>query len=181
MDALVPDAGAPPGHTLLQDLARLPFETRRWTCTEVVRALEKNHKGKEVLSGHDLIEPEMLHKLIDSDIFITVAAELYNGCWLKVFSLVPDVWKPGDIRTLLKSAEKGPKEVFSYRPICLLPLLGKTLERLMRLRLQPIGMDQRFASPRQFGFRQGNSTIEATSTVRSVINPVSYTHLSTPM
>ena len=170
LDALIPDAEAVPGQTLLQDLARLPFDhsraTRRWTCDEVVVATMKHRKGKA--PGHDLIEPDMLHKLAESDIYATVLAELFNGCLNH--GVFPDIWKLGDIRTLLKSAEKDPKEVSSYRPICLLPLLGKTLERLMKLRLQPIVRDQRFASPRQFGFRQGTSTIDAIATVRTIMH-----------
>ena len=96
-------------------------ETRRWTCNEVVVATTKHQKGKA--PGHDLIEPDMLHKLAESDIYATVTTELFNGCL--THGVFPDIWKLGDIRTLLKSAEKDPKEVSSYRPICLLPLLGE--------------------------------------------------------
>ena len=170
LDALIPDAPGTPNWTLQQDLARLPFDrsrdTRRWTCNEVICATEKHRKGKA--PGHDLIEPGMLHQLAASDIFVAVTTELFNGCL--VHGVFPDVWKLGDIRTLLKSAEKDPKEVTSYRPICLLPLLGKTLERLMRLRLHPVIRDPQFASPRQYGFRQGTSTVDAILHVRAIIS-----------
>ena len=47
----------------------------------------------------------------------------------------------------------------SYRPICLLPVLGKILEGLILTRIQ--GKVEATLSDSQFGFRKGRSTMDA--------------------
>ena len=140
LNTFIPDAGGPLRYDLTQDHGETPLSddfsmTRRWTCNEVVRALEKKPKGKA--PGQDLIEPECYNSWS-----LAVTAALFNGCLVQ--GAFPRIWKLTDIRTLLKFAEKDSNEASSYRPICLLPLLGKTLERLLRWRLQSIVLDLQF-------------------------------------
>jgi len=55
---------------------------------------------------------------------------------------------------------KDPADVTSYRPISLLPILSKVLEKLILRRLQPIITDNNLIPSHQFGFRPKHGTIE---------------------
>lgn len=70
----------------------------------------------------------------------------------------PADWKIGDVIVLLKSPDKIRTDPRSYRPICLLAVLGKVLERMMVRRLcdrkPPVNVNQ-------FGFTVGRSTEDA--------------------
>ena len=81
---------------------------------------------------------------------------LFNSCLNT--GCFPRIWKTGSIRTLLKGPDRDESHASSYRPICLLPVLGKCFEKLLLNRLQPVLLDPQFSSNRQFGFRQGLST-----------------------
>ncbi|GIY18173.1 uncharacterized protein CEXT_770371 [Caerostris extrusa] len=58
----------------------------------------------------------------------------------------------------------------SYRPICLLPILGKSLERMLLLRLQYHYSKNNILSENQYGFRQNISTEHALSNLIENIN-----------
>lgn len=73
------------------------------------------------------------------------------------------------MRALLKSPDKDPCLAASYRPICLLPLLGKAMERLIKKRLSPVLFDCHHASPWQFGFRRGKSAEDALRRIRHLV------------
>ena len=83
--------------------------------------------------------------------------KLFNMCLST--GIVPNEWKKGIVVTLKKSAEKDPQEPASYRPICLLPVLGKVLEGIIHTRIQ--GKVEASLSECQFGFRKGKSTEDA--------------------
>jgi hypothetical protein len=64
---------------------------------------------------------------------------------------------------------KNPADLTSYRPISLLPLLSKILEKILR-RLTPIIVDNKLIPSHQFGFRTKHGTIEQVHTVVHKIN-----------
>jgi len=73
----------------------------------------------------------------------------------------PDPWKNAAIVVLLKGKGKDPLVPKNYRPVSLLPVLGKILEEIICDRLETeIGSD---LSHRQHGFRPGKSTATALS------------------
>ena len=73
---------------------------------------------------------------------------------------VPSEWKLSNITPVFKG--KGdPRCVMNYRPISLLPLPSKILERIIHNHLLNHLLSNNFLSPRQFGFRPGSSTQEA--------------------
>jgi hypothetical protein len=55
---------------------------------------------------------------------------------------------------------KNPADVKSYRPISLLPLLSKILEKIILRRLTPITADNKLIPSLQFGFRAKHGTIK---------------------
>ena len=70
---------------------------------------------------------------------------------------IPKIWRRAKIIAILKPG-KSPKEAGSYRPISLLSVCFKLLERLIYNRLLPVVDPQ---LPReQAGFRPGRSTVE---------------------
>lgn len=85
-----------------------------------------------------------------------VAVRMFNSCLAAGY--FPEPWKEGQLVTFLKSPEKDARDPSSYRPITLLSVLGKLLERVMVSRL--VGA-YNGGSPRQFGFTSGRSTAHA--------------------
>lgn len=115
--------------------------------------------------GLDLIEVEVLKRAC-----MTIPGQLvrlFNGCLL--WGIFPSAWKEGSLRALLKSEDKDEKNPKSYRPICLLSVVGKLLEKLIRKRLA-VSMDDGLVSPRQFGFMPGKSTEAAIVELRRMID-----------
>ena len=74
----------------------------------------------------------------------------------------PDVWKEGRLVVLPKGGDRPLDDPKSYRPITLLPVLGKILERVM-IRGAATIVDN--ISQKQHGFRKGRSTVTAINTV----------------
>lgn len=68
---------------------------------------------------------------------------------------------------LLKSAEKPRYDPRSYRRICLLPVFGKVLERMLVNRL--VGLTEEGMNERQYGFRSGRSTVDALCKMREIV------------
>lgn len=73
---------------------------------------------------------------------------LSTGCF-------PLAWKSAIVVVLLKSPDKVRSDPGSYRPICLLSVLGKVLERMMVRRLERM-MCGRMCDA-QFGFTRDRS------------------------
>lgn len=97
----------------------------------------------------------------------TKILKLFNACL--EFGCFPAVWKVGAVRTLLKGADRDEALAKSYRPICLLPVIGKSLERLKARRFDETFMMPQYAPRRQFGFRRGKSTVDAILEMRRCV------------
>lgn len=124
----------------------------------VVRRLPLNKS-----SGEDKISNRMIKEACKTagDALLTV----YNRCIAE--GVFPRIWRRGFIRIIPKSGDKPPDDPKSYRPITLLPSLGKLLERLIVPRLLPDG--PKFHN-NQFGFTIGKSTVDAALSVRKIVN-----------
>ena len=106
---------------------------------------------------------------------------------------IPCQWKSGIILPIQKPT-KPPENVSSYRPICLLPCLGKLMERIIQRRLNWFVEENELMAYHQCGFRRGKSTkdvlmrltqqiqssLEKKSICLVVYIAVSYTHLTLP-
>lgn len=79
---------------------------------------------------------------------------LFNACLQH--GAFPRAWKHGQIKALLKDQDREKTDPKSYRPICLLPVIGKLFERLLAELLTPTLEEG--AAPSQHGFRTGRST-----------------------
>lgn len=72
---------------------------------------------------------------------------------------VPDEWKKARIVPLYKSG--GQENMDNYRPISILPVLSKILEKVVNFQLQQYLKKFDLLSPAQSGFRQHHSTESA--------------------
>lgn len=78
----------------------------------------------------------------------------------------PQVWKTGIVKVFLKSKDKDPSLVKSYRPVTLLPVLGKMGEKLVVGRMRRWMTEEDLLSDRQFGFSEGKGTVDALMTMK---------------
>jgi hypothetical protein len=60
-----------------------------------------------------------------------------------------------------KLAAKPDREVASYRPIYLLPVLGKLFERVLAQRVKSLYHEQGLEAPNQYGLTRGVGTSDA--------------------
>jgi len=74
---------------------------------------------------------------------------LQNGCF-------PDVWKLANIIPIPKT--RSPKESKDYRPVSILCVLGKALEKIVHKQVTEYLNEHGFFSTNQSGFRKGHST-----------------------
>ncbi|GBP91219.1 Putative 115 kDa protein in type-1 retrotransposable element R1DM [Eumeta japonica] len=82
--------------------------------------------------------------------------EMYAGCVRD--GIFPDVWKSGRLLVLLKGNGRPLIDPKAYRPITLLPVLGKILERIiLKCSLEIM----RGILENQHGFSPGKSTLTA--------------------
>lgn len=91
---------------------------------------------------------------------------LYNQCLSS--ELFPSQWKVGDLVVLLKSPDKVRSDPRSYRPVCLLSVMSKVLERMLVRR-----MNERLTSSvsgSQFGFVSGKSTDDALVRMKDLVS-----------
>ncbi|XP_026741885.1 uncharacterized protein LOC113503939 [Trichoplusia ni] len=114
-------------------------------------------------SGEDKISNRVIKEAwkVSGDCILTV----FNKCIAE--GVFPRVWRQGFIRIIPKSGDKATDDPKSYRPITLLPSLGKLLERLIVPRLLPDG--PKFHK-NQFGFTIGKSTVDAAISVRRLVH-----------
>lgn len=137
----------------------LPF-----TQTEVEKAAKTFKNGKA--PGPDLVEVVVLKAALFTipDQFV----RLFNACLQH--GTFPAAWKEGSLRALLKGDDKDPTDPKSYRPICLLSVVGKLFEKLLRGRIARSAMAPGKISARQYGFVPGKSTEDAISELRRMVD-----------
>lgn len=140
-------------------------DSQPWTEKEVMLAVRqmKNRKAP----GPDMLEAELIKRAVQGG-FREVLTKLYNGCLRH--SVFPEQWRTGTIVVLLKGPTKDPTLPRSYRPICLLSILSKILERLIRGSLQGVVLHPSLSSANQFGYRTQRGTEDAIARVREIVD-----------
>lgn len=133
-----------------------------YTIAEVGLAFQKNRSGSA--PGLDGLTADMwkyMWKAAPEPI-----VELLEAC--RSEGVFPVQWKQAKVLVFRKSADKDPAEPTSYRPISLLPVIAKTLERLMVARLLSMTEIQWCAA--QFGFTMGLGTDDALTKAKSIVD-----------
>ena len=98
----------------------------------------------------------MLSSKICKDAFMVLTDQLvhmFNCSFSSGF--FPDKWKVAKILPLFKGGDR--ENVNNYRPVSLLPLPGKLLEKIVHKRITAFWDDNAILSNNQGGFRKGHS------------------------
>ena len=114
----------------------------------IIRSLNPNKAH-----GWDGISVRMI-KLSDAALVVPLKIIFENCLRHGVF---PEIWKYANVVPVHKKNEKNLKG--NYRPISLLPIFGKILEKLMNDSLYSHLVTCRLLNPNQSGFRPGDSSI----------------------
>ena len=103
-------------------------------------------------SGFDKISSRVC-----KDAFLVLVDKLVHlfNCSLEL-AIFPSKWKSAKIVPLFKGGDK--EEVSNYRPVSLLPLPGKIMEKIVHNRITNFLEENKFLSNYQGGFRKGFST-----------------------
>lgn len=133
-----------------------------FTREEIEHAIWSNKSGKA--PGLDGITAQMCRRA-----WMSIPDHLYSifeQC--RTECIFPDHWKSAKVVLLLKGEDKEKTNPRSYRPISLLPVFGKTLERMMVRRL--LRTVENRMSEAQFGFTRGKCTEDALNAVQSAVD-----------
>jgi hypothetical protein len=91
---------------------------------------------------------------------------IYNACWSSGY--FPQAWKRGNLVVLLKDPSGDVGSAKNYRPITLLPVYAKILEKLVKCKLTEIITP--LHSQFQFGFSPGRSTTDALLSYQTAVS-----------
>lgn len=82
----------------------------------------------------------------------------------------PNHWKIGRVKVLYKGLGKDPQLLKSYRPLTLLPVMGKLYEKIINRKILEIIDGSNQLHQRQYGFRQGKGTEDAVVELLQKVN-----------
>ena len=131
-----------------------PVKVKSISPSEIIKEIKGKIKAKKA-PGFDRISGLLLKNLPNKAVMKLVA--IFNAVIRCKY--IPVQWKMAEIIVLLKP-DKSPSEAASYRPISLLPVIGKLFEKLYIKRLNEIVSKQNLIIDAQFGFRAKHSTVD---------------------
>jgi hypothetical protein len=106
-------------------------------------------------SGHDGIA-SLVIKNFPTDA-LQLLVDIFNACLRS--GLFPSAWKIGKIFPIAKPG-KDSSSSDSYRPITLLPIIGKIFEKIILSRILEFAEENHILRDQQFGFRAKHSTTQ---------------------
>ena len=111
------------------------------------------------IESHKSSSIETLSSRLIKDAFLAIP-EIITGCFNLSFSqgMFPEKWKVARIVPLFKSGDHT--DVNNYRPVSLVPLPGKLIEKIIHTRLFSYLELYDLLNQCQGGFRPGRSTID---------------------
>ena len=135
------------------DFLDLPkLEIRHFTLEEVIKEIDQINIYKS--SGI----PNILSRIL-KDIWTIIPTSLQDILNNSIAQgIFPDSWKTGTVIPIPKIP--NPQHVTDLRPITLLPVPGKILERLIHYKLYPYLEDNEILSKDQNGFRKHHGTLD---------------------
>lgn len=131
-------------------------------CSDSVIEAEVGTMRRGKAPGLDRVEVEMLVR--GWHLVYPWYCEIFRACMdLGVF---PSAWKIGKLCVLRKGGDRDPSDPKSLRPLCLLSVPGKVLEKLV---VRELGPTLAQGSASQFGFVRGRSTVDALLLLQSEV------------
>ena len=123
--------------------------------TLIFRRRKKHNLKAKKASGYDDISNRLLKNI--PEIALLSLVDIFNAC-LKI-GYFPDEWKIGKIIPIPKPG-KDHSLAGSFRPITLLPVIGKVFEKVILSRLLEFELEKPVLINQQFGFRAKHSTTQ---------------------
>ena len=169
MDNFVPDDSNQDDreqHQILRTQVTEPLNTPddvEFTQAEILAVL--NGFDPKKAPGEDGFTSEIL--LRGFRLFPLFFTALYNACLNK--GNFPKIWKRSVIIPILKPGKEGSQNVSKYRPISLLSVGGKVLEKLLIDRTLHHVLSGNLLNTRQFGFLPGKSTVDAAMAMKNFV------------
>ena len=117
---------------------------------EIIKIVNSLEPSKSC--GYDNLNVNLLKKIIFY--IVSPLNHIFNLSFCS--GIFPDSMKIAKVIPIFKKDD--PTEIKNYRPISLLPVLSKLLERLAYDRLHKFLVENNLLNPNQFGFRKGYST-----------------------
>lgn len=125
-------------------------ETNEIEILALIRNLDNSHT-----KGYDGISNWMIKQIAIE--IAPILTYIFNR--LLISGHFPGELKKSIIVPIFKSGDKSAAN--NYRPISLLPVFSKLLEKIIKMRMINFLDSQNFFSPKQFGFRSGSNTEKA--------------------
>ncbi len=132
------------------------------TIAEISSVIQNININKA--SGLDNITGAMIKHLPPRS--LTIIQEIFNKSWKS--GSFPDCWKKAIIHPIPKV--NPPTAVDHYRPISLLPIMGKLLEKIITNRITSFTDKNNILPKYQYGFKKKLSTTHALTRIISKIN-----------
>lgn len=133
------------------------------TSRELKYALNRQNNGKA--PGYDMLDALIIKNFCNS--CHTYVKRMFTACLRH--GHFPKPWKRGLVIFFRKRNKDG-KTARSYRPITLLCIIGKILERIIKIRIVPNLESKNYWDEAQHGFREEHSTVTAMRTLKDIIN-----------
>lgn len=155
-----------PSQQSIRTLTTTPIDTPPeppFTSTEILNGLK--HMSHKKAPGVDHLTADIcLQFAIRFPNFLT---SLYNRCL--ELSYFPTAWKRALIKIIPKPSKTNYSHLSSFRPIGLINVFGKLLERLIIDRLNSHLNTHNLHNSRQFGFKEQTSTTHAIFTALDLV------------
>jgi len=159
----------PEVESMLANHRKCLVKTRPLKASDLNRVIKTLSATKA--PGPDHVTAQMIQELPPSGQKILL--QLYNA--MLRLEYWPTKFKPARVIMILKPG-KQPTEVSSYRPISLLSIISKILEKLLLHRLLSDTHSQDWIPFHQFGFRKAHSTIQQCHRLTTIINKTLEVH-----
>ena len=118
------------------------------------------HALNSPCSGSSAVDHDGLSRRLIKYIFDVIVKPFTQICNLSLATgTFPDAMKVAMVTPLFKSGNKS--HCKNYRPISVLPVLSKILEKLFYNRLMAFIKSENILTPSQYGFLHGSSTVHA--------------------
>ena len=154
-----------------EELNETGEETPPFTMEELQRSVDQLKANKA--PGEDKITNEILAACVKAK--PTCFLDTYNRCMQE--GLFPEAWKRGKLVLIPKPRKQNEQQ--AYRPLCMLNVIGKLMERLINNRLVEYLRTAQKISKWQFGYTKGRGTVDAVMTIikkSREIKSISLTH-----
>lgn len=151
---VVPLEQEEPFHSFLEAPYQMELPISKFNIKEVKQIINNEIQPNKA-PGFDLITGKVLQELTDD--CYRIITMIFNA--MLSLHYFPLQWKVAQI-ILIQKPGKDPKDVNSYRPISLLPVISKVFEKLLLRKIKPILEEKSLIPDHQFGFRNQHSTIE---------------------